>query len=180
MRNYNKKGFTLLELLVVVLIIGVLASIALPQYQKAVQKSRLSQIDVILDAAKKNIELYVLQNGSNGPIILTSPEGRGDLSFDVPGTCDDEGFCTIKAGRVQFGCGGPCDINYDSGDWLHNVSFMLRREANSKKWAVGKIGGGQPEDLAIVCQWIKGNGYPAYSDTVSACAEVGVSLNTYP
>ena len=59
-----KRGFTLIELLVVVIIIAVLAAIALPQYQKAVVKSRAAQLQTLLDAVVKEMDLYYLRHGS--------------------------------------------------------------------------------------------------------------------
>jgi prepilin-type N-terminal cleavage/methylation domain-containing protein len=56
----NKHAFTLIELLVVVLIIGILAAIALPQYQKAVQKTRAAQLLILVKNFENAQALYHL------------------------------------------------------------------------------------------------------------------------
>ena len=60
----STQGFTLLELLVVVLIIGILAGIALPQYQMAVTKARVASILPLMRRWKDALMEYKLQHGS--------------------------------------------------------------------------------------------------------------------
>ena len=56
------KGFTLLEMLVVVLIIGILAAVALPQYQKATDKARFAEVITASKSLAQSIEMYYMVN----------------------------------------------------------------------------------------------------------------------
>ena len=73
----NKKGFTLIEMLVVVLIIGILAAIAVPKYQKAVLKSRATEAMTMLKAIGEAQEVYYLAHGHYTTDLT-------DLDINVP------------------------------------------------------------------------------------------------
>jgi len=83
----NRKGFTLVELLIVVLILGALAAIAIPRITASAYNAKANACAANIDTMNTQIELYAADNNGTYPADLEVITKNTDYFPDGPPTC---------------------------------------------------------------------------------------------
>lgn len=100
----GKKGFTLIEVLIVVIILGILATISVPQFTKMVARSRTAEAYSTLGAIKTAQEIYRLENATYTATLtdldVTFPDGAtGSTNFDYTAVADADTYTITATGK---------------------------------------------------------------------------------
>lgn len=108
-----QKGFTLLELMIVVAIIGVLAAIAVPQYQDYAARAKLSRVAAAVDPLKLAVASFYHDNGGLSSLTLNNWTSLGLGSGPTPtneistySVAAGTGAITVTLQNVKSGING--------------------------------------------------------------------------
>jgi len=144
----GSQGFTLLELLIVVLIIGILAAIALPQYQLSRDKTEFIKLQSVAVSLRDAYNEYILIHGRG-------TRNFGDLSVNLPS--DFQSSYT----SVSFNCVSNdnmfCCIS-DSGE-SHSAAIMCGKNDLSFLYTEGFLGKNNNYNVSHlgICKAVKDN-----------------------
>ncbi|SCC13424.1 MULTISPECIES: pilin [Snodgrassella] len=120
-----QKGFTLIELMIVIAIIGILAAIAIPQYQNYIARSQVSRVVAEAGSLKTPVETCML----DGKTQLGQEVGRCQLGATgsnlITGDLQDDGTAlpaNTGVPQVTMNANGTATIEAEFG---HNAATTL-------------------------------------------------------
>jgi len=105
----KRKGFTLIELMIVILIIGILTTMAVPMYRKTIETSKATDALSILNAIANANRMYNLDTGNytNGEVNSSHVLVQNKYMADHPWASYQWKFCACNTNNCG-GCGGGC------------------------------------------------------------------------
>ena len=140
MNKQNKRAFTLIELLVVVLIIGILAAVAVPQYQKAVIKSRFAEAFTNLTTIGRALQACMLEKQNETECYIDQ------LDISLPGTLDTEtlpGFPMLITDNFRYDATAEYSVLEEgltkvvSASYLHDTDACMCYLPDRGKFVLG-------------------------------------------
>jgi prepilin-type N-terminal cleavage/methylation domain-containing protein len=131
----NKSGFTLLEIIIVIIIVGVLASLALPRFFKTVEFSRSTEAINSLGSLRRAAEHCAMMGGAAA--VYTNCTTFDQLGMDDPGASPNAHFAyTIDYSAPPAYVITATRNAVEGGDGLSTITFTL----NTTTGALTKAG----------------------------------------
>ena len=139
-RPLARRAFTLIEILVVVVILGILASIVIPKFANASDEAKRSSLVSTLQSLRSQVELYMLQHGDRPP-ILTGADWTSLVDQSVYQGKTVGPYLTFAPNNPLNGYSDILAVNTDQvgGDPVGTpqVGFVYN-SANGKLWATNR------------------------------------------